>query len=246
MKKIFLYVIAGSLCFSACKKDDDDTTTYVEPESITAQNTYDDQAIKTFLQNNYLDSQGNIMAFSSTDTSDDNETKLADLNPVTLPSGVVYIKRDGAQPTPAEEKTIGTTDVIKMMVSSRYLVADASGFIAGYDFINTISGGGSPIKDPLFYYVKNSILNSATKAEAKERKYYEMEGFQEGLKYFKAYNNKPNSDNYNLQGVIIVPSRAAFARDNNYYNDQGYTFRNATFVFNFQIYNTETRTDAQD
>ena len=98
MKKIFLYVIAGSLCFSACKKDDDDENIYVEPESISVQNSYDDQAIEKFLNNNYFDSLGNVVAFSNTDDSDDNETKLADLNPVKLPSGVVYIKREGAQP----------------------------------------------------------------------------------------------------------------------------------------------------
>ena len=74
MKKIFLYILAGSLCFSACKKDDE-VETYVEPSDIATQNTYDDQAIQKYLNENYLDAQGNIKAFSATDTADDDETQ---------------------------------------------------------------------------------------------------------------------------------------------------------------------------
>lgn len=59
MKKIFLYILAGSLSFTACKKDDE-VETYKEPEDITVQNNYDDQAIKKFMDENYLDAQGNI------------------------------------------------------------------------------------------------------------------------------------------------------------------------------------------
>jgi hypothetical protein len=44
----------------------------------------------------------------------------------------------------------------------------------------------------------------------------------------------------NLQGVIIVPSKAAFARNENYYG-----LKNMTLVFNFQIYHTETRPSNQ-
>lgn len=245
MKKIFLYVIAGSLCFSACKKDDEEVT-YVEPENISVQNTYDDESIQKFLQNNYLDAQGNIKAFSSTDTSDDNEKKLADLNPVKLPSGVIYIKRENAQPAVSEEKTIGSSDAIKLMLTAKYYLAYSNNgdtnFISSTDFINTITGSGTPIKDPEFYYVKNSVKTAAGKPSS----YYEIEGFKEGLQYFKSFNDKPNSAPYNLQGVIIVPSRAAFARDENYFSSIGFSFRNQSFIFSFQIYNTEARTTAND
>ncbi len=245
MKKIFLYVIAGSLCFSACKKDDDETS-YVEPESISVQNTYDDDAIQRYLENYYFDAQGNVVAFSSTDTSDDNETKLADLNPVKLPSGVVYVKRVGAQPPASSEKTIGSTDAIKLMVSIKYCVADATSWVSNNTFANTMTGSGTPITDPIYYYVKNSVLSAATTDIAKQRSYYEIEGFKEGLQKFKSFNNLPNEDIYNLQGIILVPSRAAFARDDNYYSTLGYSFRNATFIFNFQVYNTEARTSSND
>jgi hypothetical protein len=62
---------------------------------------------------NYLDAQGNIKAFDATDPNDDTDTLTA-LNPQTIPSsGVIYIVRNAAQPTPGT--TIGDTDVIRIM-----------------------------------------------------------------------------------------------------------------------------------
>lgn len=244
MKKIFLYILAGSLCFSACKKDDE-VETYVEPSDIAVQNTYDDQSIQKFLNENYLDTQGNIKAFSATDTADDNYKKLSELNRVTLPSGVIYIERDGAQPDPGT--TIGNTDIIRIMMRARtYLAANIDGntaFVSGADMVgyNSIDGIGSPVVDPLFYYIspENILIKQATTDAAKQPSYYVIEGFNEALQKFKAFNQSDSSP-YNLQGVIIVPSRAAFARDS-HYNYSGYSFRNRTFVFNFQVYKTEPR-----
>ncbi|MFP3593232.1 hypothetical protein [Chryseobacterium sp. SIMBA_038] len=250
MKKIFLYILAGSLCFSACKKDDD-VETYVEPEDIAVQNTYDDQSIQKFLDANYLDTQGNIKPFSATDTADDNYKKLSQLAPVTLPSGVIYIKRANAQPEDAPAtapgKTIGATDITRIMMRAKtYLGANTNGdvaFISGTDMTgyNTIDGSGSPVIDPKFYFIspKNTLITGATTDAAKQQSYYMIEGFSEALQKFKAFD-QPDGSAYNLQGVIIVPSRAAFARDA-HYNYSGYSFRNRTFVFNFQVYKTEAR-----
>lgn len=242
MKKIFLYILAGSLCFSACKKDDD-VETYVEPEDIAVQNNYDDQAIQKYLTEHYLDSQGNIKTFSSTDPADDNETKLSAMSPITLPSGVVYIIRNGAQPDPGT--TIGATDITRIMMKSQTaLAADNDGnvtFISYSDFFNTIDGTGSPLIDPKFYYIadQDPLITAATTDVAKQKNYYMIEGFSEALQKYKAFN-KADDENYNLQGVILVPSRAAFARDA-HYNYTGYSFRNRTFIFNFQVYKTEAR-----
>lgn len=255
MKKIFLYILAGSLCFSACKKDDT-IDSYVEPEDITTQNTYDDQAIKKFMDENYLDAQGNIKAFSSTDTADDNEKKLSELSPVTLPSGTIYIMRNGAQPSPTDAKDIGSTDILKvMMKATTYLAINTDGkslFTAATDFMNTINGTGIPAVDPKFYYISNidgkkdPLIENATTDAAKQKSYYEIEGFSEALQKFKAFDNYASEKPYNLQGVIIVPSRAAFARDPYFpYNYPGYSqvisLRNKTFVFNFQVYSRATR-----
>jgi hypothetical protein len=247
MKKIFLYILAGSLCFSACKKDDE-VETFVEPEDVAVRNSYDDQAIQKFMDDNYLDAQGNIKAFSSTDTSDDNEKKLSELNPVKLPSGVVYIVRSGAQPSPGvtletNSTSDNATQIRLMMRANYYLAAESDGkvsFGSSGTLLNTINGSGSPATDPPYYYVKNNVLQSATTDAAKQRSYYEIEGLQEGLKYFKGYANKDDGDPYNLQGVIIVPSRAAFARDS-HYNYTGFSLKNNSFVFNFEIYKANLR-----
>lgn len=244
MKKIFLYILAGSLCFTACKKDDE-VERFVEPEDINVRNSYDEQAIMKFMENNYLDSQGNIKAFSATDAADDNEKKLSELNPVKLPSGVIYIKRQGAQPDPGAaintDSSSNTASLIKTMMRANYYVAtdtDGNVSLSYYGaLVNTIDGSNaSPVTDPRFYYVKKSVLDGASTDAAKQRSYYEIEGLQEGLSYFNGFQGMPNEANYNLQGVIIVPSKAAFARDNNFYGLQ-----NATFVFNFQIYDTQVR-----
>ncbi|KIC62055.1 hypothetical protein [Chryseobacterium taiwanense] len=243
MKKIFLYILAGGLCFSACKKDDE-VETFVEPTDINVRNSYDEQAIQKFMNENYLDSQGNIKAFSSTDAADDNEKKLSELSPQTLPSGVIYIVRNGAQPSPGAaietNSTATNATQIKTMIRANYYFATESdgnvSFASSGAILNTIDGNGSPFTDPTFYYVKKSMLDAATTDAAKQRKYYEIEGFQEGLKQFNGFENTANGAPYNLQGVIIVPSKAAFARDSNYYGLQ-----NACLIFNFQIYDAKVR-----
>lgn len=245
MKKIFLYILAGSLCFAACKKDDE-VETFVEPEDISVRNSYDDQAIQKFMNDNYLDSQGNIKAFSSTDTSDDNEKKLSELNPVKLPSGVIYIVRTGAQPTsggvtidPFNNDLNLKTQIRAMIRTNYYLATNTDGNVAfslAGSLDNTINGGGSPKTDPLYYYVKEKVWKDA----GKTRSYYEIEGFQEGLSHFLGFQNMSDGDPYNLQGVIIVPSRAAFARDA-HYNYTNYSLKNTSFVFNFQIYKANPR-----
>ena len=70
-----------------------------------------------------------------------------------------------------------------------------------------------------------------------------MEGFQEAIRKFKAFD-VGDDQNYNLQGVIIVPSRAAYARDEHYASGQtsASPFRNVSFIFNVQVYHTRART----
>ncbi|WP_435523393.1 hypothetical protein [Chryseobacterium indoltheticum] len=60
------------------------------------------------------------------------------------------------------------------------------------------------------------------------------------MKHFTGFQNLLDENPYNLQGVIIVPSKAAFARNANYYNLQ-----NASFVFSFQIYKANLRPTGQ-
>ena len=241
MKKILLFLTFTSLILSSCRKDDDNTTTTPEV-SLETQNSYDDEAIQKFLKDNYFDSRGNIVAFSSTSTADDNEKPLFNYNVIKLNSGVVYISRY----TPTNGKTIGATDKISILQKTTTYVAtkDSKGtlsFSTPIAFRNTVtSGTGNPEYDPSYYYVKDDVLSAYNTAYNKTytRTFYEIEGLQEGLKYFQSCEI-PNSENYNLQGVIIIPSRAAFARDDAF--PYLGSMKDKSFVFNFQIYKTETR-----
>lgn len=237
MKKIFLFLAITSLAVTSCRKDDETTT--AEEVSIETQNAYDDEAAQKFLKDNYFDSKGNIVAFNSSITTDDNETPLANLNPVKLPSGIIYISRY----TPNNGKTIGATDKIRIMHNTYiYNAVKGTDNVVKYEnkvaFRNTITGTGNPESDPIYYYITPTVLEkyNTDNKTTKTRSFFEIEGLQEGLKYFKSCEI-PDSENYNLQGVIIVPSRAAYARDEHFIN----TYKDRSFVFNFQIYKTETR-----
>ncbi|WP_347218325.1 hypothetical protein [Chryseobacterium sp.] len=246
MKKIFLYILAGSLSFTACKKDDE-VEMYQEPEDINVQNSYDDQAINKYLNENYLDAQGNIKAFSATDPSDDKEKKLSELKVETLPSGTKYIMREGLQPAPDKGLEIKSNSVIRIMGRAiAFQAIDNNGNISAQTpLLNTIDGMTIPVVDPMYYYVKQSTLKNGATDVAKSKSYYEIAGFKEALQKFKSFD-LPNSAAYNLQGVIIVPSRAAFAR-NPHYPYGGISYRNKSFVFNFQIYGSRDRdTNTED
>lgn len=233
MKKIFLYLAFTSLVVSSCRKDEILT---IEEPSIETQNSYDDIAAQDFLQTHYLDSKGVLRDFVTTDTL---HVKLADLvpEPVTLPSGVIYIVRQDAQPTPGT--AIGQYDLLRFMNTTFTYVAAKTDekvyYQGGSIFEDNINSSGVPTVDPVYYYVKKSVLDNAVNTIAKERSFYEIEGFQEALKKFNAFDI-PDESNYNLQGVIIVPSRAAFARDPSAFNTTNFSYRNRSFVFNFQIY----------
>lgn len=246
MKKIFLFLAISSLAITSCRKDDD-TSSSTDSVSIETQNSYDDASAEQFLKDNYFDAKGNIVAFDSSVTTDDNVTPLAKLNPIKLPSGVIYISRY----VPTNGKSIAKTDKIRWMVKATTYVGikESDGTIkfgSTQLFRNTMTGTGTPEIDPAYFYVKKSVLDKYNESltTPKTRTFFEIEGLQEALEKFQS-SEIPDSENYNLQGVIIVPSRAAFARDD-HYPYATYSFRNRSFVFNFQVYKTETRTTAED
>ena len=235
MKKTFLFLALASIALTSCRKDEED----VIPEvNIETQNNYDNEAALKFLDTHAFDAKGNLKDYVETDTT---MVKLASLSPITLPSGVIYVVRPSAQPSPGSN--IGSTDIIKLMSTTvTYVATNTDGkvaFTSPYVFRNTIAGSGIPELDPAYYYVEQSVLDNATGDLAKQRSFYEIEGFSEGLQKFKAFDLADES-NYNLQGVIIVPSRLAFARDA-HFNYSGIAFKDRSFVFNFQVYKTTAR-----
>lgn len=250
MKKILWGIALSVLVLQGCKKDEDEeTSTTIKADNITEQNEWDDTAIAKFLDEHYLNAKGNVVAFSDTDDTDNNEKKLSAYDVQKLPSGVIIIKRaDSLQPNPG--KTIASDDAIKIMqntVSYIALKSTETGTISltsDVTFSNTITGSGVPTYDPSYYYAKQSMIDKLNTANSTsyDRTYYEIEGLREGLSYFKSFDLDDSAD-YNMQGVIIVPSRAAFARDAHYaYGSASWADR--TFVFAFQIYNTTARSVA--
>lgn len=236
MKKTFLFLALASIAITSCRKDDDGE---VVPEvNMETQNSYDDEASQKFLETHAFDAKGNIKDYVETDTT---QVKLSSLNPITLPSGVIYVIRQGAQPS--NGTNIGATDIISLMSTSTTYVATSTdgktAFTSPYAFKNTITGSGIPELDPAYFNVKQSVLDNATGDLAKQRNFYEIEGFKEALQKFKAFDI-PDESNYNLQGLIIVPSRAAFARDA-HFNYSGISFKDRSFVFSFQVYKTTPR-----
>ncbi|WP_379965409.1 hypothetical protein [Epilithonimonas sp. UC225_85] len=238
MKKILLGIVLSVVVLQGCKKDDDvvDDTVVL---TVDEQNTYDDAAAVKYMDEHYFDSKGLIVAFDDTVTTDDAYPKLSSYPHEKLPSGVIYIVRTGAQPDPG--KVINPTDVISIFQVTKSYVSGKTNDVISFQnestFNNNVAGTGIPTYDPAYFYVKSSVLKNynTTYNTTYGRNFYEIEGLQEGLKYFKAFD-LDNSADYNMQGVIIVPSRAAFARDANIY-----AYTNRSFVFNFQIYRTKTR-----
>lgn len=237
MKKRFLYLVLASVALASCRKDEIEVIPEVE---ISTQDVYDDQAAQDYLQTHYFDSKGNVKDFVATDTVN---VKLADLvpAPVTLPSGVIYIVRPNAQPDPGT--VVGSTDVINFFSRTITYVAtktdDKVQYASASFFRDNIGGTGIPDPDPIFYYVKEKVL----KDFSQPRSYFEIEGLKEGLSKFRAFD-LPDEAGYNLQGLIIVPSRAAFARDL-HYNFNNISYRNRSFVFNFQLYKSRARLDSE-
>lgn len=235
MKKTLLYGLVVATLVTSCRKEESPKEQIEEVQDISVQNANDDTAIKKYLEEHYFDTQGNVKAFNKDSEDDDHYTKLSEMSPQTLSSGVVVVIREGAQPIPGT--VIGATDNIRLMHNTTtFLSKEHEGkinYISEFTFGNTIATTGVPQENPTFYYY------SQTLPEGIDRSFFEIEGFQEGLKYFKSFDMQ-DSENYNLQGVIIVPSRAAFAREKHFMYG-GHNWRNRSFVFNFQVYGTTPR-----
>ncbi|ODM52740.1 hypothetical protein [Elizabethkingia meningoseptica] len=253
MKKLLLGLLVATAVLNSCRKDDYYGQNYIPSVDQATQNTYDDTAIKDYLDTHYFDDRGKIKAFDDTNKPDDKNVKLSSLAK-TLPSGTIYVIRPNAQPT--NGTAVHDNDVIKIMqigFASRAIKADDKiQFAATSSFFNTVDQGGIPKNDPQWFYVKQSAIdaeqkrldtNNPNNTVKVTKSYFEMEGFQEAIKQFQSFT-KNDVDDYNLQGLIIVPSRAAFGKDP-HYNYTGISLNDFTFFFNFQLYGAKARTTSE-
>ena len=254
MKKLLLGLLVATAVLNSCRSDTY-APNYIPSVDQATQNTYDDTAIKDYLDTHYFDDRGKIKAFDDTTKPDDKNVKLSSLAK-TLPSGTIYVIRPNAQPT--NGTAVHDTDVINIMqvgfASRAIKSSDQIQFAATVPFFNTVDQGGVPVKDPQWFYVKQSAIdaeqkrldtNNPSNTVKVTKSYFEIEGFQEAIKQFQSFT-KNDVDDYNLQGLIIVPSRAAFGKDPFYnYNGANVSLNDYTFFFNFQLYGARARTTSE-
>lgn len=241
MKKIFLYTAAISLLAFSCNRDKDDNTV-TEQISIQERSQLDNEAMTHFLETRYMDDNGVIKMFKDNDPSDDHFTKLADLNPQQLSNGTYYILRPNAQPN--NGTPIHSDSVIRLMgraVSYKSNKTEKGGrFGENIIFQSGLESGEIEV-DPKYFFAPKSFIDqyNTTNGKSYDKSFFEIEGFSEALQHFQAFN-KSDDEFPQLQGVIIVPSRAAFARDA-HYPYTTYNMYDRSVVFNFQVYKSQAR-----
>ncbi len=250
IKKFFVTLIACSAFLVSCNNDDDS----VDKMTIESRNSLDDKAIEQFLNDYYFSPEnGKLTKFDDKDDSDNNYPSLKTLakydaagywyaqNPNHVGTGENIVSNDDTKIYLSYQTTIfkSTDDLTSTDNSSKKYYGNITLGNGGATF-NT--GDGSALPDPEFYYfmpTELEVKNGVTRAN-RELKY-----FTEGLKHFKS-TNKSTSDLYNFQGVIILPSRSAYARNRYYLNSTNglsdLTYRDVSFIYNFELVKTEKRT----
>ncbi|WP_068598265.1 hypothetical protein ACF3NR_10065 [Vaginella massiliensis] len=250
IKKYTVALMASSLLigFTACKNDDDDKNeveSYVEV-SQAERDALDDDAIQKFLSNHYfhpingkITTKDTIVGTNPTTGINDDDYKTLDEFAQKDAKGVIYVLNPNAT---AEGRSVinNENDSILLHVEARHfrptqLSTKRYYFNSMLPYSTTVETN-IPLKDPSFYYypLTQSLIDLGYKKE-----YFELPNFVEGLKQFKSTERDPN-DLYHMQGVIILPSRLAFARRKAFVGsgitdsgDIGY--RDRSFIFSFEL-----------
>ncbi len=225
MNRLLIISIFVLISLFSCNKDDDGVTEI----SIEEQNTQDDGSIQTFLQEYYFDDLGRIKAFDEEDASDDEETPLIDMAQA-LNDGVYYVINPDVE---ASGAAITNVDTQKLLMHYDFKTFYSSRNEDSYEVsslgsaFNTINTTGLPTWNVAFY--RKDLDEDSNYDES----YYEMPGFKEAITHFHA-TDRSLEDPYIFQGVIIVPSRANYARNANYYG-----LYNQIAVISFEVYQVQ-------
>ncbi len=226
MKLNWILPLFAILLFASCNKDDDNGPTEL---SIEEQNIQDDGSIQTFLREYHFDDLGRVVKIEEDDTA---AVPLSDIA-YELSNGVWYAKNNAVT---AEGPKVTDIDHQKILLNYDFRI-----FSSGKDeegnytvnsyssFFNTINTTGIPTWKVPFYRATQEQI------DANGASYYEMPGFRQAIIYFNS-TEKNIEDPYVFQGVIILPSRASYGRENNYL---GSGFRNLVSVINFELYQVE-------
>lgn len=242
IKKFFVTLLAASAFLTSCSSDDDN-----KELSVEQRNELDDSAIEEYLENNYFHPRsGVITKFDDTEGNEDDEYPSLKSLAVKDPAGYYYAMRPGVE---ANGNQVESNDNSKILISYDAKYFEATNDLetynhkygSVYNFNSTINtGDGSANYDPSFYYypVTQTQLDNGIK-----REYVELSYFVEGLKKFKATNTS-GRDQYNFQGIIILPSRLAYGRNKMYTGDRvttNHAYRNSSFIFTFELHKVTPR-----
>lgn len=249
IKKFFVTLIACSAILVGCNNDDDNGVNKETKIPIEERNALDDEAIQQYMEDFYFNPKnGKLTKFDTIKGNDDDAYPTLKSLAKQDNLGIWYAENPNHKGT---GETIVSNDSTSIYLSSvtTYFVATNStdykrkyGSLGQFYYSSINTGDGSATQDPTFYYY------IPTETEAKngvKREHVELKNFAEGLKHFKSTNRSTN-DLYNFQGVIILPSRLAYARNKYYVQSTGLTeystYRDATIVFNFELPKIEKRT----
>lgn len=236
MKKWGICILMAGLFLGACKNDDD-----VNELPQEDQNQVDDEAILAYLEDHYFEPErGLIKKYDENDEEDDNYPSLKSLG-TKLNSGVWVIKRPGVT-AEGPAVTNNLQDSLLISYHSKRFIATNEDLSEGEksyepymaDFFNTINSTGQAAWDPYFYYTP--ITPDLAGNDIKQS-HFMIEGFVEGLKHFQSTQTS-GADLYNFQGAVVVPSRAAYARDYIYSGGmlRNDIYRDNSFIFNFEVH----------
>jgi hypothetical protein len=265
IKKFFVTFIASVAFLVSCN---DDNSIRIDAETkipIAERNALDDKAINQYLEDYYFspgDTVNGKVIKSGVLTKFDTIKGNADDKYPSLKS---LAKQDAAgfwyaenpyQKGSATGKTIKSIDESKITISyyvqnfratektslednpSQKFYGTLGGYLTSpnptYNY-----GDGSAVNDPIFY---RYIPTATEEKNGVKREHLELKYFAEGLKHFTS-TNRSKQDIYNFQGVIILPSRLAFAR-NRYFTGTSLSdiqYRDVSFIFNFELVDVEDR-----
>ncbi|MXV38151.1 hypothetical protein GO491_05590 [Flavobacteriaceae bacterium Ap0902] len=238
MYRTVLMLLMVTMVFIGCSEDDDaPLTEELLPQDV--RNTVDDEVMELILNDYYLNEQGKLTRFSDTDVSDDEEVPLRDLATYN-PIGFWTVKRPDHSANGRRVVDVNTEKILLQYDMFTFMgrtneARDSTFYSPPARFSSTINATGYPSWDPNFYY---KPLSEAEIENNVERSWYEIEGFQEGIRLFNASNKEADAQPFvDFQGLVIIPSRLAFGRERNAFGlrpDQ-------SVIINFELYKVEDR-----
>ncbi len=248
IKKFFVTLIACSAFLVSCNNDDDNGVNKETKIPVAERNALDDEAVQQYLEDFYFNPKnGKLTKFDTIKGNEDDAYPALKTIAKQDAAGIWYAENPNHKGT---GQTVVSNDASSISISHNsnfFIATNSTDYKRKYGEIRFLGSSintsdGSAEVNPSFYFYK------PTEAEIKngvKREHMELKNFTEGLKHFKSTNRAVN-DLYNFQGVIILPSRLAFSRNKVYTGNslsEYSPYRDATFIFNFELVKIEDRKD---